>query len=344
MNLDFLDYELPQELIAQQPCPERDQARLMVVRRTSPELQSRVFHDLPELLSPGDLLVLNDTRVLPARLIGRREREGSRWEGLFLGQMPEGLWEVFPRRAQDRAQEGETIRIEPGPLRLSLVRRTVEGRWLARPDQPGGPAELLERHGQLPLPRFIRQGQADRTDRERYQTVYARRAGAVAAPTAGLHFTPRLFERLRRRNVRWAFVTLHVGLGTFSTIQAVDFRAHQMHREWGEVPAATAAAVQACQERGGRVVAVGTTCVRVLETVASLGPLRAWSGETGLFIHEPYPFRVVDALVTNFHLHRTTLRLLVAAFAGAERTHRAYQAAVDQRYRFYSYGDAMLVL
>jgi S-adenosylmethionine:tRNA ribosyltransferase-isomerase len=344
MCTDFLDYRLPQELAAQQPCPERDQSRLMVTRRAGPSLEHRVFHDLPDLLSSGDLLVLNDTRVLPARLLGRRARTGGRWEGLFLRQRPDGLWELFARRLYDVAAEGETILVEPGPLRLELVGRTVEGHWLARPDQPGTPPELLARNGRVPLPRFIRHGKADGADQELYQTVYARRAGAVAAPTAGLHFTPRLLEALQRRGIGLAFVTLHVGLGTFQSIQVADYRKHPIHREWGELAAATVDAIGACKDRGGRVVAVGTTSVRVLETVAALGPLRAWSGDTGLFIHLPYQFKVVDALVTNFHLHRTTLRLLVAAFAGMELTYRAYQTAAEQRYRFYSYGDAMLIL
>lgn len=344
MNTDFLDYELPQELIAQQPYPERDQSRLLVARRGDPSLEHRVFLDLPDLLSPGDLLVLNDTRVLPARLVGRRVRTGGTWEGLYLRQRPDGLWELFARRSSDAAAAGETILVEPGPLRLELVARTTEGHWLARPDQPGTPPELLARHGHVPLPRFIRNGQAGGADQECYQTVYARRAGAVAAPTAGLHFTPRLFEVLERHGIGRAFVTLHVGLGTFQSIQVADHRKHPMHREWGELPATTVDAIQVCKKRGGRVVAVGTTSVRVLETVAALGALRAWSGETELFIHLPYLFRAVDALVTNFHLHRTTLRLLVAAFAGTELAYQAYQTAVEQCYRFYSYGDAMLIL
>jgi S-adenosylmethionine:tRNA ribosyltransferase-isomerase len=344
MNTNFLDYELPADLIAQQPCQERDEARLLVIRKTGPGLDHRVVRDLPELLSPGDLLILNDTRVLPARLVGRRVGTGGKWEGLFLRQVPDGLWEVFARRAYDVATEGETILLEPGRLRLNLVGRTAEGHWLARPDQAGTPPELLGRHGRVPLPRFIRKGKADCADQERYQTVDARRPGAVAAPTAGLHFTPRLFEALERRGIDRAFVTLHVGLGTFQSIRVDDFRRHPMHCEWGELPAATVAAIGACKERGGRVVAVGTTSVRVLETVAALGPLQAWSGETDLCIYPPHQFRVVDALLTNFHLQRTTLRLLVGAFTGMEQTHRAYQAAVEQRYRFYSYGDAMLIL
>lgn len=344
MDTAFLNYDLPAELIAQRPCPVRDQARLLVARRPCSALEHRVFHDLPDLLSPGDLLILNDTRVLPARLFGRQTRTGDPWEGLFLRQRSDGLWQLIACRAHHAATEGESILVEPGDLKLKLVTRTAEGHWLARPDHLGAAPDLLGLHGRLPLPRFIRNGNADHIDQERYQTVYARRAGAVAAPTAGLHFTRRLFKALQRRGIGRAFVTLHVGLGTFQSIQAMDFHQHHMHREWGELPEATVRAIQACKARGGRVVAVGTTSMRVLETVAAQGPLRRWSGETDLFVYPPYQFRAVDALLTNFHLRRTTLRLLVAAFAGTELSHRAYQAAVEHRYRFYSYGGAMLIL
>ncbi|HXG09576.1 MAG TPA: tRNA preQ1(34) S-adenosylmethionine ribosyltransferase-isomerase QueA [Gemmataceae bacterium] len=343
MAEDFLDYELPARLIAQEPCPERDQARLMVLRRADGAIEHHIFHELPELLSPGDLLVLNDTRVLPARLLGRRARTGGKWEGLFLRQTPDGTWEILCQ-TRGRLTEGETILVEPGPLELRLLSRTPEGHWLARPSEPGSPLELLERHGQVPLPPYIRKGRASAADRERYQTVFAGRPGAVAAPTAGLHFTPRVFKRLQERGIGWTFITLHIGLGTFQPIQVEDFRQHRMHREWGELPAATAEAIAACRDRGGRVVAVGTTSVRLLETVAGAGPIRPWFGETELFIYPPYSFKVVDALVTNFHLPRSTLLLLVSAFAGVDLTRRAYTTAVEQEYRFYSYGDAMLIL
>ncbi|HZT79946.1 MAG TPA: tRNA preQ1(34) S-adenosylmethionine ribosyltransferase-isomerase QueA, partial [Gemmataceae bacterium] len=311
MAADFLDYDLPPRLIAQQPCPERDQSRLMVVRRAGAAIEHHVFRELPELLSPGDLLVLNDTRVLPARLLGRRERTGGRWEGLFLSQHPDGLWELLCQ-TRGRLTEGEAVAVEPGPLRLELVRKTPEGRWLARPLSPGSPVDLLARHGHVPLPPYIRKGQAGDADRERYQTVYAQRAGSVAAPTAGLHFTPRLFEALEQRGIGRAFVTLHVGPGTFQPIQVEDYTHHRMHPEWGELPGAAAAAIGECRARGGRVVAVGTTTVRVLESAARTSPdreqgaIRPWSGETELFIYPPYDFRAVDALATNFHLPRST--------------------------------------
>jgi S-adenosylmethionine:tRNA ribosyltransferase-isomerase len=339
---------------------------LLVVRRSNDALSHRRFHDLPALLDPRDLLVLNDTRVVPARLLGRRQRTGGKWEGLFLRETSDGAWEVLCQ-TRGRLAEGETILVDPArdegrtALPLILLRRTDTGHWLARPEPAvssgvhrglvdhtrgsgAGTPELLSLYGHIPLPPYIRKGRAVPGDDERYQTVYARQAGAVAAPTAGLHFTRRLFDSLRQRGIGWAFVTLHVGAGTFQPIQTQDIAQHRMHAEWGELPAATADAIQACKERGGRVVAVGTTAVRVLETVAASGPLRPWSGATELYIFPPYRFRVVDALVTNFHLPRSTLLVLVSAFAGVALVRTAYKTAMESDYRFYSYGDAMLIL
>jgi S-adenosylmethionine:tRNA ribosyltransferase-isomerase len=342
MRLDQFDYDLPARLIAQEPCEPRDQARLLVVRRAGGALDHRVFLDLPDFLRPGDLLVLNDTRVLPARLLGRRARTGGRWEGLFLRSFPDGTWELLCQ-ARGRLTAGEALLAEPGPLPLRLRAKTAEGHWLAQPETPGSAVELLQAHGRVPLPPYVRDGEAVVADQERYQTVFARRPGAVAAPTAGLHFTARVFERLRDRAIGWTFVTLHVGAGTFQPIRAEDVTAHRMHQEWGELSAPAAAALAECQARKGRVVAVGTTSVRVLETVAATGPLRAWSGETGLYIYPPYQFRAVDALITNFHLPRTSLLVLVSAFAGVDLIRRAYKTAMERGYRFYSYGDAMLI-
>jgi S-adenosylmethionine:tRNA ribosyltransferase-isomerase len=342
-DANFLDYELPAHLIAQEPCAERDQARLLVLDRSGATVAHHVFHELPELLTSGDLLILNDTRVLPARLVGRRERTGGKWDGLFLRQLPDGLWELLCQ-TRGRLAAGETLVLEPGGLRLHLVSRSPLGHWLARPSQAGASLDLLGTNGQVPLPRYIRKGRAVSGDRARYQTVFARQPGAVAAPTAGLHFSPRLFERLKQRGIEWAFVTLHVGLGTFQPIRTADFTQHRLHREWGQLPPDTAEAIARCRARGRRVVAVGTTSVRVLETVAASGAIRPWSGETDLFIYPPYTFQVVDALVTNFHLPRTSLLLLVSAFAGTDRIRQAYEAAIAQEYRFYSYGDAMLIV
>ena len=238
--------------------------------------------------------------------------------------------------------EGEIIEI--GPMTLQLLARMPAGRWQAKPLLPGSTVELLERFGQVPLPPYIRKGAALPEDRARYQTIYANQAGAVAAPTAGLHFTERVFAGLKERGINWTTLTLHVGLATFQPIQAEDYTQHPMHTEWGCLSAESAAAIHACKSRGGRIVAVGTTAVRVLESVSRLGPLQAWTGETDLFIHPPYEFKVVDALITNFHLPRTTLLLLVAAFAGADLVQAAYEAAIAESYRFFSYGDAMLIV
>jgi S-adenosylmethionine:tRNA ribosyltransferase-isomerase len=363
------DYELPSHLIAQEPANPRDHARLLVVHRTGSTLEHRRFDDLPDLLAPGDLLVLNDTRVLPARLIGKRAATGGKWEGLFLRDRGDGTWEMLCQtRGHLRPGERihvERIHVEPGLLELELTAKLPEGRWQVRPLAGGAAVDLLERFGRIPLPPYIRQGVAHSGDRIRYQTVYAREPGAAAAPTAGLHFTPAVFERLRKRGIECSFVTLHVGLGTFRPIEADDFTRHPMHSEWGRLPGETANAITACRARGGRVIAVGTTAVRVLETAARVTrPESAkgvgestpfansgcatqavpWSGETELFIYPPYEFRVVDALITNFHLPRTTLLLLVAAFAGVEVLRTAYHLAIADGYRFYSYGDAMIIL
>jgi S-adenosylmethionine:tRNA ribosyltransferase-isomerase len=343
LSSPWWDYDLPAHLIAQEPCAPRDQSRLMVVNRAAGTLAHHVFQELPDRLRQGDLLVLNDTRVVPARLLGRRARTGGRWEGLFLRSLPDGSWELLCQ-TRGRLREGEIIQVDPGPLELRLLGRSPEGWWLAQPSEPGPPLPLLEQYGQVPLPPYVRKGRAGAADRERYQTVFARQPGAVAAPTAGLHFTPAVFEALQQHGIGWCFLTLHVGLGTFQPLQEEDITRHHMHREWGELPAATADAITSCKARGGRVVAVGTTSVRVLETVATSGPIRPWSGETALYIYPPYEFRAVDALITNFHLPRTSLLLLVSAFAGIELIRRAYMTAMEQAYRFYSYGDAMLIL
>lgn len=353
----FFDYDLPDRLIAQHPAARRDDSRLLVLDRTAGTLTHRHFRDLPQYLRAGDLLVLNDTKVLPARLVGRREQTGGRWEGLFLADRPDGTWELL---AQTRGfvQPGEVCVTDSG-LRLTLVARTDDRHWLMTPNPTGSPAELLAIHGHIPLPPYIRKGEDEPTDRDRYQTVYAAAVGSVAAPTAGLHFTPDLLAELEAQGVGVARVTLHVGLGTFAPVKADDPTQHKIHAEWAEVSADTAARVNATRAAGGRVVAVGTTTTRTLET-AAYSPLPAgersdgeavrvrgvspFRGPTDLFIYPPFPFRAVDALVTNFHLPRTTLLLLVQALCGSELLRRAYTEAVANDYRFFSYGDAMLVV
>ena len=347
MHLTDLDYDLPPHLIAQEPAPRRDGSRLLVVNRTDGSLADHFFRDLPDLLHPGDLLVLNDTRVLPARLLGQRERTGGKWEGLYLRESG-GAWELLSQ-TRGHLTAGETLIVAApvegaAPLRLRLEEKLPGGAWRARPEEPGTPAELLGRCGHVPLPPYIRKGRGNDADRERYQTVYAGRPGAVAAPTAGLHFTDEVFARLEQRGISRAFVTLHVGAGTFRPVQTESVAQHRSDPEWCELPPATADAVNSCRANGGRVVAVGSTSVRVLETVAATGAIRTWAGETTLTICPPYAYRAVDALVTNFHLPRSSLLLLVAAFMGLEPMMEAYRHAIERGYRFYSYGDAMLIV
>ncbi len=339
----FFDYILPEHLIAQQPAERRDESRLLVVRREAGTLEHHHFRDLPALLAAGDLLVLNDTKVLPARLVGRREQTGGKWEGLFLRGTASGLWELL---AQTRGftTPGEAIAIEPGPLRLILRDRTADRHWLVQPDPAGEPTEWLKRCGQIPLPPYIRKGRAGTADVDRYQTVFATHSGSVAAPTAGLHFTPELITRLSHEDIDTASVTLHVGLGTFEPVKAVDPTQHTIHSEWCEVAPHTVDAIQAAKARGGRVIAVGTTTTRTLESAAQSGELKPFSGETEIYIHPPFDFQVLDGLITNFHLPRTTLLLLVGAFASSDLLRQAYEEAIREEYRFYSYGDAMLIV
>jgi S-adenosylmethionine:tRNA ribosyltransferase-isomerase len=348
MHIRFFDYHLPSELIAQQPLPERDASRLLVVDRAAGALRHQTFRDLPDLLSPGDLLVVNRSRVLPARLLGRRVQGGAAEVLLVRAHHDEdGLWDALVRpgrrlRPGDEVEVAEdlSVRIEarkgPGPEAGPL--RTV--RLLAR---NGDLAATLERYGHVPLPPYIRRPDAP-ADRERYQTVYAREAGSVAAPTAGLHFTPALLEALRGRGIERAEIVLHVGPGTFRPVEVEDVADHRVDPETFVIPPETAEAVARTRARGGRVVAVGTTATRALETAAANGASGPGADETALVIVPGHRFRVVDGLVTNFHLPRSSLLLLVAAFAGRERILVAYAEAVRERYRFYSYGDAMLIL
>lgn len=331
----FFDYELPESAIAQYPTSTRDDSRLLVLHRATGQIEHRYFRDLPTYLNAGDLIVRNDTKVLPARLVGMRERTGGKWESLFLREWPTGEWELLAK-TRGYVEAGE-ICITTSGLRLKLIGRTPEKQWLMRPETPGTAAELLAIHGQIPLPPYIRNGRASASDAERYQTVYAQAAGSIAAPTAGLHFTPELFATLAAKGISTATVTLHVGLGTFAPVKEADPTQHTIHAEWCSVPAATTDAIRATKASGGRVIAVGTTTTRTLESAIA-------SGDTKLFIHPPYSFQTVDCLITNFHLPRTTLLLLVQALSGSENLRRAYAEAIAHNYRFFSYGDAMLVV
>ena len=340
MRRQDFHYELPPELIAQYPPAERSASRLMVLDRAGGRVSHRRIRDLPDLLAPGDLLVFNDTRVIPARLPGRKET-GGRVEVLV--ERLRGGREVLAQvRASKGPRPGTRLLLEDGAAARVTGR---EGDFFVLAFEGDEPvAALLERIGHVPLPPYIARPDAE-VDRERYQTVYARRPGAVAAPTAGLHFDEPLLAALRARGVALGWVTLHVGAGTFQPVRVDDIRQHRMHREWIEVGEAVCRQVAETRARGGRVVAVGTTAVRCLETAAGdAGGLRPFTGETDIFIYPGYRFRAVDALVTNFHLPESTLLMLVCAFAGTEAVLAAYREAVRQRYRFFSYGDAMLVM
>ncbi|HUS16639.1 MAG TPA: tRNA preQ1(34) S-adenosylmethionine ribosyltransferase-isomerase QueA [Chloroflexia bacterium] len=366
MHTSDFDYVLPPELIAQTPAQPRDSSRLMVLPRDGGPVAHHRFHEILQYIRPGDLLVANESRVLPARLFGHKRDTSGRVEVLLLrpaAEQPPGaggnrVWEalVKPGRSirpgtrlvfSSAAREGR-----PGPpagvvLEAEVVGRTEIGGRLVQFAEP--PEPWLDRLGLLPLPPYIRTAPADP---ERYQTVYARAPGSAAAPTAGLHFTPRLLSALTERGAGWATVTLHIGLDTFRPVQEDDPRTHPMHSEWYELPAVTAAAITATRAAGGRVIVVGTTTARVLETVAAeqgLGdvpgaPLAPASGWSRLFIYPGFRFRVLDGLVTNFHLPRSTLLMLVSALVGRERLLAAYAEAVQEGYRFYSFGDAMLIL
>lgn len=342
MQTSEFDFTLPGELIAQHPVEPRDQSRLMVIRRQEQRWEHRTFAELPDLLDVGDLLVRNDTRVVPARLLGLREATGGHWEGLFLRALPEGAWEILAT-TRGRPIEGERVVVGEG-LKLRLEARGEAGRWIVRPESDETALELLARHGQVPLPPYIRKGREDPGDRLRYQTLYARTPGAVAAPTAGLHFTDAVFRRLAERGIGCVDATLHVGLGTFRPIEVERIDEHQLHAEWAELGVPAATLLNAHKTQGGRIVAVGTTSARILETSAVSGTIQPFSGETALYLRPGHVFRGLDALVTNFHLPRSSLLVLVAALTGVELMRAAYAEAIRERYRFYSYGDAMLIL
>jgi S-adenosylmethionine:tRNA ribosyltransferase-isomerase len=350
----LFDYEVPKRLVAQEPLRHRSDARLMVVDRGRQAIEHHHIRDLPHLLPSGDRLVLNDTKVIPAQLAGRRAQTGGRWQGLYLDTTPDGHWRILCK-TRGRLAPGEAVTLidregRPG-AKLWLLERLEEGRWLAHPD-PEEPAEvMLARLGRVPLPPYIRGGNMVDADVANYQTVFAQHPGAIAAPTAGLHFTNELLKALEARGVSNSRVTLHVGLGTFRPIETDSLDEHRMHSERGEISPATAVELNATRAAGGRLIAVGTTVARVLETAVRVASdetrsrnFSAWQGTTDLFIRPPFEFRAIDALLTNFHFPRTTLLLLVQTFAGWELTAEAYQQAIREEYRFYSYGDAMLIV
>lgn len=350
MKVSEFDYDLPPELIAQEPAANRDEARMLVLDRAARSIAHRRFADLPACLRARDLLAVNDTRVIPARVFGRKAKAGTggRVEFLLLEETSPGVWDAL-LRARRRPRPGEQVVLD-GDLAVATVLEEGElGRvkiglasrlpWL----------EVLDRIGQTPLPPYIRRKEASperrAADKTRYQTIFAREPGAVAAPTAGLHFTPAVLARLAEQGIGHAALTLHVGLGTFRPVAAANVEDHRMETERWRIPAETAGKIAAAKAAGGRVVAVGTTSVRTLESAAARPEgFGAGQGRTALFIYPPYEFKVVDALVTNFHLPKSTLLMMISAFAGREFVREAYREAIRARYRFYSYGDCMLIL
>ena len=362
MNVSDFDYALPEELIAQAPLAERDASRLLVLPRIAGAIDHRLIADLPSLLLPGDLLIVNDARVIPARLHGHKRGSGGKVELLLIEPVAPGEPDWLALAGSSKPlREGATVEISGQPFQILQVRGG--GEVLVRPPfEAEALQRFLETHGEVPLPPYIeRNDGAPTDDRDRYQTVFARTPGAIAAPTAGLHFTPRLLEALSARGVGLATITLHVGPGTFLPVRVEKTEDHQMHRERYEVPAETAAAHAECRTRGGRVIALGTTALRTLEAAwvaagtdaaaassgtppTASGHLRAGPGATNLFVTPGYRFGAVDGLITNFHLPKSTLLMLVAAFAGLDRVLAGYREAVERRYRFFSYGDAMLIV
>ena len=339
MLLSDFDYELPEELIAQTPVEPRNASRLMVIDPVKETIEHRHFYDLQSFLTAGDALIFNDTRVLPARLIGRKEPTGARVEVLLLRRVEGDDWEALVKPGK-KALRGAAIRFGD-ELSCEVVGHTDFGGRLVRFHYQGIFEEILDRLGETPLPPYIHEKLADR---ERYQTVYSRASGSAAAPTAGLHFTPEQMQSLKKAGVHLGFLTLHVGLGTFRPVKAEHIEDHVMHSEYYAISEETAKLIRDTKAAGKRVVAVGTTSIRTLESAAvGKNEIYGRSGETSIFIYPGYDFKIVDAIVTNFHLPKSTLLMLISAFAGREFTLRAYREAVRERYRFFSFGDAMLI-
>lgn len=347
MDLSLFDYHLPDELIAQMPAQKRDESRLLVVERSQATMQDESFCQLANFLQPGDVLVRNDTHVFPARLLGNKHPGGALIEMLLLKPLAEGEWEVIAYRAS-RLKVG-TVVVFSTEFSCEVLKCLPEGKFHVRFSWRGDWNEVLARHGSIPLPPYIarQNGEYRDFDRDRYQTVYAQhrpRYDSAAAPTAGLHFTPELFQELTEKQIQVCNVTLQVGLDTFLPMRVDRVEDHRMHSESYFIPEETANTLLDARRDKRRIIAVGTTSVRVLESCMKEGAISPGPGHTDIFIYPGYPFRVVEGLITNFHLPRSTLLLLVSAFMGSELRQRAYQYAIDNRFRFYSYGDAMLIL
>lgn len=345
MNINEFDYHLPQELIAQKPADRRDGSRLMAVHRDSGKVEHRHFYDILEYLNSGDCLVLNNSKVLPARLFGEKEQTGAKVEFLLIKRIEGDVWETMVRPGK-RLKPGDTVAFSPS-FKAEIVDYGQDGTRLARFRYEGIFMERLEELGKMPLPPYIERA-SDVEDSERYQTVYCKEEGSVAAPTAGLHFTEELLEQAEKKGVQIAYVTLHVGIGTFRPVKCENIEDHQMHFEEYEVTRETADRINRVKRAGGRIISVGTTSTRTLESAAVLKDgryeVRAGSGSTGIFIYPGYEFKMIDSLITNFHLPKSTLLMLISAFYDREKILEIYDIAVQEKYRFFSYGDAMLLI
>ena len=340
MKTSDFNYQLPEELIAQTPLERRDSSRLMTLDRNTGAWEHHHFYELPDFLNPGDCLILNDSRVLPARLLGQRLPGGGACEVLLLIDRGEKTWECLVRPGR-HMREGAKLSFGNGELTAEVTKVLPDGNRLVRFDYEGIFLEVLEHLGKMPLPPYIKE---ELQDQERYQTVYSREVGSAAAPTAGLHFTKELLEKIREKGVNEAFVTLHVGLGTFRPVKAEEVTEHHMHSEFYMVEEDQAKLINETKTKGGRIIAVGTTSCRTLESATGEdGILKAGSGWTEIFIYPGYQFKLIDCLITNFHLPESTLVMLVSALAGREHVLKAYEEAIKERYRFFSFGDAMFI-
>lgn len=341
MRLEDFDFELPEELIAQHPVEPRDSSRLMVVKRFSGEIKHQIFRDLPDFLQAGDVLVLNNTKVIPARLIGEKENTQAKIECLLLKRREKDVWETLIKPGK-RLKVGQRVVFGGGLLVGELLEILPDGNRVMQFFYEGVFEAVLDQLGNMPLPPYIT---AELEDKERYQTVYAKESGSAAAPTAGLHFTPELLAKLKQKGVEIVEVLLHVGLGTFRPVKVENIEEHNMHSEYYSVSPEAAERINLAKKEGRRVIAVGTTAARTLESVAKKdGFIEAKEGWTDIFIYPGYTFKIVDGLITNFHFPKSTLVMLVSAFAGRELILHAYDVAIQERYRFYSFGDAMLIL
>lgn len=333
-------YDLPKELIAQTPIEPRDSSRMLVMDKKTGELEHKIFRDITDYMNPGDCLILNNTKVLPARMYGIRTDTGAAVEFLLLTQRTADTWEVITGPGK-KAREGHCFTFGDGSLTAEIIEVLPDGNRVAKFGFEGNFFEVIDRIGEMPLPHYITERLEDK---DRYQTVYAKERGSAAAPTAGLHFTPELIEKIKQKGIEVGFVTLHVGLGTFRPVKADNIEEHHMHSEHYHLPKETADIINRTKENGGRVFAVGTTCCRTLESVATFkGKIQEDDGWTDIFIYPGYEFKCIDCLITNFHLPESTLIMLVSAFAGYDHTMNAYKIAVNEKYRFFSFGDAMLI-